>query len=156
MAKLTYIVGATVYGHSRCPDIVILIDMFVMSIKYFPADPYNTYTMYNPADICWHVLNNIMSEYYLCYYHIFWLNALCLKQKTQVWQAAAVSDEPSIEPEQLMPGFRSSTPEILFVPLNPPPLHQNSHKPDSIIGPDDPRNLEEPLCVYCTISTVSS
>jgi hypothetical protein len=67
---------------------------------------------------------------------------------------AAVSDEPSIEPEQLMPGSRSPTPEILFVPLSPPPSHRNSRKPGSIIGPDDPRNLEEPLCTYVQLTII--
>ena len=32
--------------------------------------------MYNPLDIRWHVLNNIMSQYYLCYYQIFRLNGV--------------------------------------------------------------------------------
>jgi hypothetical protein len=32
--------------------------------------------MYNPADVRWDVLNNIMSLYYVCIYQIFGLNAL--------------------------------------------------------------------------------
>src|ERR1700685_2752171 len=34
---------------------------------------YNTYTMYNPLNISWHVLNDTM---YLCYYHILGLNGV--------------------------------------------------------------------------------
>jgi len=30
--------------------------------------------MYNPADIRWDILNDIMSSYYLCYYQILGLN----------------------------------------------------------------------------------
>ena len=40
--------------------------MLGSSIEYCSADQYNTYTVYNPADIRWHVLNNSMSQYYLC------------------------------------------------------------------------------------------
>jgi hypothetical protein len=32
--------------------------------------------MYNPADVCRDILNNIISLYYLCYYWIFGLNGL--------------------------------------------------------------------------------
>ena len=39
--------------------------MLLTSIKYHSTDPYNTYTMYNPVDIRWDVLNDIMSFYYL-------------------------------------------------------------------------------------------
>src|SRR5882762_10991778 len=48
-----------------------------MSIKYCSADTYNTYIMYSPVDVRWHVLNDIMSEYYLRYYHILGLNDVC-------------------------------------------------------------------------------
>jgi hypothetical protein len=34
--------------------------------------------MYNLADICWDILNNIMSSYYLCYYQILGLNDVAL------------------------------------------------------------------------------
>ena len=39
-------------------------------------DLYNTYTIYNPPDVHWHILNNTMSQYYLCFYHIFGLNGV--------------------------------------------------------------------------------
>src|ERR1700685_3862590 len=45
-------------------------------IRYCSADLYNTYTMYHPPDVCWHVLNDTMSQYYLCHHRIFGLNAL--------------------------------------------------------------------------------
>ena len=32
--------------------------------------------MYNPPDIRWDVLNNRMSSYYVCYYHISGLNGV--------------------------------------------------------------------------------
>ena len=32
--------------------------------------------MYNPADVRWHVLIDIMSQYYPCYYRIFGLNGV--------------------------------------------------------------------------------
>ena len=34
--------------------------------------------MYDPADVRWHVLNDTMSQYYLCYYCIFGLNGVLL------------------------------------------------------------------------------
>jgi len=46
------------------------------TIMYGSANLYHTYTMYNPADICLDILNNIMSLYYLHYYQIFGLNGL--------------------------------------------------------------------------------
>ena len=32
--------------------------------------------MYNPLDVCWHVLNDTMSQCYLRYYRIFGLNGV--------------------------------------------------------------------------------
>jgi len=52
------------------------LDTLPTHIEYLSTDPYDTYTMYNPADIRWDVLNDIMSSYYLCYYQIFGLNGL--------------------------------------------------------------------------------
>jgi hypothetical protein len=37
------------------------------------------YTLYNPADIRWDVLNDIMSLYFLCFYRIFRLNGVAAK-----------------------------------------------------------------------------
>src|ERR1700685_3309053 len=45
-------------------------------IRYCSANLYNTYTMYHPPDVRWHVLNDTMSQYYLCHHRIFGLNAL--------------------------------------------------------------------------------
>src|SRR5258708_2843218 len=39
--------------------------------------------MSDPADVRWHVLNDIMSQYYLGYHRIFWLNGL----KLCIWDA---------------------------------------------------------------------
>ena len=50
-------------------------------IEYLSANLYNTYTMYNPADVRWDVLNDIMSSYYLCYYQILGLNDVVLRDK---------------------------------------------------------------------------
>src|ERR1700691_2198582 len=55
-------------------------DMLGTSIRYCLADLYNTYTMYHPLDVHWHVLNDTMSQYYLCHYWIFELNALVFTQ----------------------------------------------------------------------------
>jgi len=53
-----------------------LSDTLPTHIEYHSADLYYTYTMYNPADVRWDVLNDIMSLYYLHYYQIFGLNGL--------------------------------------------------------------------------------
>src|SRR5882762_6344308 len=53
-----------------------LLDKLAMSIKYCSADVYNTYIVYSPADIRCHVLIDIMSEYYLCYYRVLGLNGV--------------------------------------------------------------------------------
>src|ERR1700683_2232074 len=57
-------------------------DTLGMSIEYRSANLYNTYIMYNPADVRWHVLIDIMSQYYPCYYRIFGLNALSAESHT--------------------------------------------------------------------------
>jgi hypothetical protein len=36
-------------------------DMLATSIRYCSAELYNTYIIYNLADVHWHVLNDIMS-----------------------------------------------------------------------------------------------
>ena len=51
-------------------------DTLPTCIEYHSADLYDTYTMYNPADICWDVLSDIMSAYYLHIYQIFGLKGL--------------------------------------------------------------------------------
>jgi hypothetical protein len=50
--------------------------MLPTCIKYHSTDLYDTYTMYNPADVHWDILNDIMSSYYLHIYQIFGLNGL--------------------------------------------------------------------------------
>jgi len=52
------------------------LDLLPTHIEYHSTNLHNTYIMYNLADICWDVLNNIMSLYYLHYYQIFGLNCL--------------------------------------------------------------------------------
>ena len=37
--------------------------------------------MYHPPDVRWHVLNDTMSQYYLCHHRIFGLNALFLRAR---------------------------------------------------------------------------
>ena len=56
-------------------------DTLPTHIEYHSTDLYYTYTMYNPADIHWDVLNDIMSSYYLHYYRIFGLNGLAIDPK---------------------------------------------------------------------------
>ena len=51
-------------------------DTLPTRIEYHSADLYDTYTMYNLADIHWDVLNDIMSLYYLHIYRIFGLNGV--------------------------------------------------------------------------------
>jgi hypothetical protein len=52
-------------------------DTLGTSIKHCLADLYNTYTMYHPLDVHWHVLNDTMSQYYLHHHHqIFGLYVL--------------------------------------------------------------------------------
>src|ERR1700683_5725834 len=53
-------------------------DTLGTAIRYCSADLYNTYTMYHPPDVRWHVLNDTMSQYYLCYYRILGLNGVPL------------------------------------------------------------------------------
>src|ERR1700729_1894353 len=45
-------------------------------IRNCSANLYNTYTMYHLPDVRWYVLNDTMSQYYLCHHRIFGLNAL--------------------------------------------------------------------------------
>ena len=65
---------------------VYLLDMLSTRIEYRSADPYNTYTMYNPVDIHWDVLNDIMTLYYSRYYRIFRLNGLPYMARTECIQ----------------------------------------------------------------------
>jgi len=51
-------------------------DTFSTRIEYLSADPYSTYTIYNPADVRSDVLNDIMSSYYLHIYRILGLNGV--------------------------------------------------------------------------------
>jgi len=52
-------------------------------IGYPSADPYSTYTMYNPADVRWDVLNDIMSSYNLHNYQILGLNGVTYLTKEE-------------------------------------------------------------------------
>jgi hypothetical protein len=54
-------------------------DMLPTCIEYHSTDLYDTYTMYNPVDVRWDILNNIMSSYYLHIYQIFGLNGLTVE-----------------------------------------------------------------------------
>ena len=53
-----------------------------MCIRYYQADPYYSNMMYNPPDVRWHMLNHIMSQYYLHYLGIFKLKGLVNPTKT--------------------------------------------------------------------------
>jgi hypothetical protein len=52
------------------------LDTLGTSIRYCAANLYNTYTMYHPPDVRWHILNDTMSQYYLHYYWILGLNGV--------------------------------------------------------------------------------
>jgi hypothetical protein len=52
------------------------LDTSYTRIEYPSADPYSTYTMYNPVDVRWDVLNDIMSSYNLHNYQILGLNGV--------------------------------------------------------------------------------
>jgi hypothetical protein len=58
-----------------------LSDKLATYIKYCLADVYNTYIVYSPADVRCHVLINIMSEYYLCYYRVLGLNGVLFESR---------------------------------------------------------------------------
>ena len=65
-------------------------------IEYPSADPYSTYTMYNPADVRWDVLNDIMSSYNLHNYQILGLNGVphyheCLRLGAYCGPASAIA-----------------------------------------------------------------
>jgi len=47
-------------------------------IKYSLADIYDTYTMYNPPDIRWPILNTTMSQHYVHCYQIHGLNGVLI------------------------------------------------------------------------------
>ena len=49
-----------------------------VDIEYWSADMSGMYTMYNLADVCWDILNHMMSSYYLGYYHILSLNGMTI------------------------------------------------------------------------------
>jgi hypothetical protein len=55
--------------------------------------------MYNPPDVRWDVLIDIMSIYYLCYYHISGLNGvLCPCQFHAVFAPIAVGNIKNMSP----------------------------------------------------------
>ena len=54
------------------------LDTSYTRIEYPSADLYNTYTIYNMADVRSDVLNNIMSSYYLHNYQILGLNGVVI------------------------------------------------------------------------------
>ena len=64
-------------------------DTLPTCIEYHSADLYDTYTMYNPADIRWDVLSDIMSVYYLHIYRIFGLKGLWVWPGWQAMMCAA-------------------------------------------------------------------
>jgi hypothetical protein len=52
------------------------LDKSYTCIKYLSTNAYYTVIMYNLPDVHWDILNNIMSQYYLHYYHILRLNSV--------------------------------------------------------------------------------
>jgi hypothetical protein len=56
--------------------VLYLSDTLPTRIEYDSTDPYDTYTMYNPVDVRWDVLNDILSLYNLHNYRVFGLNVL--------------------------------------------------------------------------------
>ena len=77
--------------------------MFIMCIGYYQADPYYSNMMYNPPDVCWHMLNHIMSQYYLHYLGIFKLKGLEYKLATssKPFTIRKTAQEPPTHPELL-------------------------------------------------------
>jgi hypothetical protein len=73
-------------------------DTFSTRIEYLSTDPYNTYTIYNPADVRSDVLNDIMSSYYLRYYRIFGLNGL----RIAVLKGREVDDNEGTEEDEVV------------------------------------------------------
>ena len=69
-------------GNKTFPMFATSAQMHLYLSKYISQnhennDAYCTmYTMYCPVDVCWHILNNIISTYFLCYYQVLWLNGV--------------------------------------------------------------------------------
>jgi hypothetical protein len=74
----TYQIQSDIQYSTSESHIMVLysLDMLSTHIEYHSADTYDTYTMYNLADVHWDILNDIMSSYYLDIYRIFGLNGL--------------------------------------------------------------------------------
>jgi hypothetical protein len=58
--------------------------------------------MYHPPDVRWHVLNDTMSQYYLCHHRIFGLNALDSNIADIMASASIVSSAAEIRFSQLL------------------------------------------------------
>ena len=74
----------------------------------------------------------------------------------EVSSLAESFDEPASMSEQSLPQHRSPSPEYSFIPLSPPPSHRRARRPDALIGPDDPRNLDVPLCRYVALVIITT
>jgi hypothetical protein len=75
--------------------------MLSTCIEYHSTNPYDTYTMYNPADVHWDVLNDIMSSYYLHNHWIFGLNGLDVAIPCQLLHVREVDIHTSASFENL-------------------------------------------------------
>ena len=64
------------------------------------------YIIYNPPDICWHILNNTMSQYYLCFYHIFGLNGVDIWYIPPFKEAGLTRLTGSIAPTKAFTSFQ--------------------------------------------------
>ena len=62
--------------------------MCLTFIEYCPVDLFTSYIMYNPPDVRWDVLNDIMSSYYLRIQRILGLNALWQLNGRIKWQCS--------------------------------------------------------------------
>ena len=61
-----------------------------------------------PCTVCWHVLNNIMSTYFLCYYQVLWLNHVIIWRVCDILQP----DIPS-KPSDRSPGSSKRSEESI-------------------------------------------
>ena len=131
-----------------------LLDTLSTHIQYHSTDPYNTYTIYNLADVHWDVLNKIMSSYYLHYYQLFGLNGLqfqynSLKSTFQEFipeqsssPDSALEHIPNV-PKQvpLAPEHIPAVSEHIPAPAPPDPPAHHPHQPRLPLPPCAPLSL---------------
>ena len=70
VVHLSYSIVCQILDVRLCADIQYFIGHDGNMYLILLGEPCNVHTAYNPVDICWAVLNNTMSQYYLCLPHI--------------------------------------------------------------------------------------